>query len=331
MRLLPALFRALMLALALMLAVPAAADTLRPGYLELTETDAQRWRLVWQLPVLPDTDPAVRPILPTGCAFAGEAERNVSAVAVVRRAAVTCAATIAGGRIGLSGLEQTQTDVIVRVAPRGGPVQTLRLTPAQPSAIIAAQPGRWQVAGSYFIIGTQHIVFGYDHLLFVLAFVLLLDGVWRIAAAVTAFTIAHSITLAGSILGVVGLPSAPVESVIALSILFLATEILKKQPGAPRLSERVPWIVAFVFGLLHGFGFAGALSEIGLPEGEVPMALLAFNLGVEAGQIAIVLAGAALLTLLRRFAPRLEPATIRVATYAIGITAGIWFVERLLG
>lgn len=321
----------LALMLALVAAFPVAADTLRPGYIEWTETSAQRWRLVWQLPVQPDTDATIRPTLPTICSFTGDTERNISAAAVISRAEVTCSADVAGASIGLRGLEQTQTDVIVRIAPLGGPVQTLRLTPAQPTTVIAAQPGRWQVAGSYFRLGIGHIVLGYDHLLFVLAFVLLLDGVWRIAAAVTAFTIAHSITLAGSILGVVGLPAAPVESVIALSILFLATEILKKQPGAPRLSERAPWIVAFAFGLLHGFGFAGALSEIGLPEDEVPMALLAFNLGVEAGQIAIVLTGAALLTLLRRFAARLEPETIRAAAYAIGITAGIWFVERLLG
>ena len=319
------------LILALVAALPAAADTLRPGYLAFTQADAQRWRLVWQLPVQSEMAPAIRPLLPAGCAFAGNIERNISPAAVISNADVTCADNVAGGRIGLRGLEQLQTDAIVRVVPLSGPVQTLRLTPAKPTAIIAARPGRWQVADSYFIIGVQHIVFGYDHLLFVLAFVLLLDGVWRIAAAVTAFTIAHSVTLAGSILGVVGLPSAPVESVIALSILFLATEILKKDPRAPRLSERAPWIVAFAFGLLHGFGFAGALSEIGLPDGEVPMALLAFNLGVEAGQIAIVLAGALLLALLRRFVPRLEPVTIRAAAYAIGITAGIWFVERLLG
>ncbi|NJS15376.1 MAG: HupE/UreJ family protein [Sphingopyxis sp.] len=192
-------------------------------------------------------------------------------------------------------------------------------------------PERWQVAASYFVIGIEHIVFGYDHLLFVLCFVLLLRGVWRIAGAVTAFTIAHSLTLVGTTLGLMGLPSAPVESVIALSILFLAVEVLKKQPHAPRLSERAPWVVAFGFGLLHGFGFAGALGEIGLPEGEVPMALFAFNLGVEAGQIAIVLAGVALLALVRRYAARLEAHVIRWMAYGIGITAGIWFVERLLG
>ena len=321
----------LALLLAFWSALPAAADTLRPAYIEFTEVRAQQWRLVWKLPVQADLTPDARPLLPPGCSIVGEAERSLSATALVSRARVRCARDVAGQRIGMTGLDRAVTDVIVRVAPLDRAVQTLRLTPAAPAATIAARAGRWQVAGSYFIIGVEHIIFGYDHLLFVLAFVLLLDGVWRIAAAVTAFTLAHSVTLVGATLGYMGLPSAPVESVIALSIMFLAVEILKKQPGAPRLSERAPWIVAFGFGLLHGFGFAGALSEIGLPEGEVPMALFAFNLGVEAGQIVIVLAGAAALALLRLFAQRFEPQLIRIAAYAIGIIAGVWFVERTLG
>jgi hydrogenase/urease accessory protein HupE len=310
---------------------PAAADTLRPGYAEFTQVTADEWRLVWRLPVQADLSPQLRPVLPRGCAILQAPQLQVASNARVSRARVRCAGAVAGDRIGMRGLELAQTDIIVRVAPKGRPVQTLRLTPAQPMATIAARPGRWQVAASYFRIGIDHIVFGYDHLLFVLAFVLLLDGVWRIAAAVTAFTVAHSVTLVGTTLGVMGLPSAPVESVIALSIMFLAVEILKKTPGAPRLSERAPWIVAFGFGLLHGFGFAGALNAIGLPEGEVPMALFAFNLGVEAGQIAIVLAGAALLALVRRFAARLEPALVRASAYAIGIISGVWFVARTLG
>ena len=137
---------------------------------------------------------------------------------------------------------------------------------------------------------------GYDHLLFVVALVLLLSGFWTVVKAVTAFTVAHSLTLVGTTLGLIGLPQQPVESVIALSILFLAVEVAKRKPDEPRLSERAPWIVAFAFGLLHGFGFAGALKEIGLPESDVPTALLTFNLGVEAGQLAIVAATARLLS-----------------------------------
>jgi hypothetical protein len=136
--------------------------------------------------------------------------------------------------------------------------------------------------------------------------------------------------LIGTTLGFLGLPQKPVESVIALSILFLAVEIVKKQPGRPRLSERVPWVVAFGFGLLHGFGFAGALSELGLPESDVPTALLTFNLGVEAGQLMIAAGTAAAIALIQRFAaPMLGPA-FKVSAYAIGITAAFWFIERTL-
>lgn len=319
------------LLLSLGLAAPLAADTLRPAYVELTQADATDWRLVWKLPVQADLSPDLRPILPAGCAIGGPVIRERGAAALIARAPVRCTRAVAGGRIGFSGLTQAQTDVIVRVAPLGRPVQTLRLTPAAPTALIAARPGRWAVAHSYFVIGVDHILFGYDHLLFVLCFVLLLRGVRRIVAAVTAFTLAHSVTLIGTTLGSMHLPSAPVESVIALSILFLAVEVLKRDPAAPRLSERAPWIVAFGFGLLHGFGFAGALGEIGLPEGEVPMALFAFNLGVEAGQVAVVLVAAMTLALLRRWAAKWERPVVRAAAYGIGMVAGVWFIERLLG
>jgi hydrogenase/urease accessory protein HupE len=317
--------------LGLTVAAPAAADTLRPGYVEFTQVSAQDWRLTWKLPVQADLTPDIQPVLPANCAMTSAPKRTLSATALLSRVDVSCTASVAGGRIGIAGLNHAQTDVIVRVAPLGRPVQTLRLTPAQPDAFIAARPSRWQVAGSYFAIGINHILSGYDHLLFVLAFVLLLGGVARVAVAVTAFTVAHSVTLVGTTLGYMGLPPEPVESVIALSIMFLAVEILKKRPDVPRLSERAPWIVAFGFGLLHGFGFAGALSEIGLPEGEVPTALLAFNLGVEAGQIAIVAAGAAVMAALRRLAAKLELPFTRAAAYAIGMIAGIWFVERTFG
>ncbi|MBK7163602.1 MAG: HupE/UreJ family protein [Sphingomonadales bacterium] len=163
--------------------------------------------------------------------------------------------------------------------------------------------------------------------MFVVSLVLLLSGAWTIAKAVTAFTVAHSITLIGTTMGLLGLPQRPVEAVIALSILFLAVEIAKKR-GVPRLSERIPWVVAFGFGLLPEIWFRRALQEIGLPESDVPTALLTFNLGVEVGQLAIVLAALGLLYLLRRFAKAIEMPVLKLATYAIGITASFWFVER---
>ena len=166
--------------------------------------------------------------------------------------------------------------------------------------------------------------------MFVLSLVLLLTGGWLISKAVTAFTVAHSITLIATSLDLLSVPRQPVEVCIALSIVFLAVEIVKSRPGTPRLSERIPWAVAFAFGLIHGFGFAGALAEIGLPEGEVPMALFAFNLGVEAGQLLIVAAGLILLALIRRIAiARLSQARVAMA-YAIGSITAFWVIERTL-
>jgi hydrogenase/urease accessory protein HupE len=150
-----------------------------------------------------------------------------------------------------------------------------------------------------------------------------------VIAAATAFTLAHSITLAGTTLGLFGLPQAPVEASIALSIVFLAVEIVKARPGEPRLSERLPWVIAFLFGLLHGFGFAGALREIGLPETDVPVALLTFNLGVEAGQLLIIAATIASLAALAQFAPKARRPVVIVSTYLIGALASFWFIERI--
>jgi hydrogenase/urease accessory protein HupE len=254
----------------------------------------------------------------------------MAAMAVISTFKVLCREDVAGKTVGLSNLTTARTDVLVRVAPLDRPVQVMRLTAAQPHTEIAAKPDRWQVAWTYFVIGVEHIVFGYDHLLFVVALVLLLSGFRTIALAITSFTIAHSITLIGTTLGFLGLPQKPVEAIIALSIVFLAVEIIKKKDGEPRLSERIPWVVAFAFGLLHGFGFAGALADIGLPESDVPMALLTFNIGVEAGQLLIVAATMLVLIALRRRRPQWARTAIQLSTYAIGSVAAMWLIERVL-
>lgn len=309
---------------------PAYGDELRPGYLEFTQQGASAWRLVWKAPMRGGVQPETQPMLPEGCTVKGEPERTLGDLAVISTVAVICKGEVAGGLIGLSHFGASQTDVLVRIAPLGRPVQALRLTAAEPMVTIAKRPESLQVAKTYFVIGTEHIVLGYDHLLFVVALVLLLGRLWPVIKAATAFTVAHSITLVGTTLGFLGLPQRPVEAMIALSIVFVAVEIAKRRDGERRLSERVPWIVAFLFGLLHGFGFAGALMEIGLPESDVPTALLTFNLGVEAGQIMIVCAVAAALRLIAVLRPAaLQPAT-RIATYAIGSIACMWLFERTL-
>ena len=320
----------LALLLAFLAATPANADELRPGYLELTQQDAHHWKLVWKAPVLGGLATHARPLIPPQCKQS-QPQARLEGAAVVAESELTCSKDLAGSKVGLEGMDAAFTDALVRVAPLGRPVQAARLTPGNANFTVAAVPDRWDVARSYFVLGVEHILTGYDHLLFVVALVLLLGRLGVVVRAATAFTVAHSLTLIGTTLGLIGLAQAPVEALIALSIVFLAVEVVKQDPAAPRLSERIPWVVAFGFGLIHGFGFAGALREIGLPEGDVPTALLTFNLGVEGGQLIIIALTLGVIAAVRRFARPAQRPVRLAASYAIGITASFWFLQRLVG
>jgi hydrogenase/urease accessory protein HupE len=309
------------------LAGPAKADELRPGYLEITQKDARVWHVQLKAPVKGGLAASAAPVMPGFCK-AGPPTQRVQDGSLYADWRYDCAQPLVGAKVGLSGLDKTVTDALVRIAPLGRPVQAARLTSTAPMTIVAARAGPTQVAGTYFVLGIEHILSGYDHLLFVLSLVLLLGGGWVVARTVTAFTIAHSITLAGATLGFFGVSQRPVEICIALSIVFLAVEVVKRDPLKPRLSERIPWVVAFLFGLLHGFGFAGALAEIGMPEGEVPVALLTFNLGVEAGQLAIVVIALAVLALIARVSVPALTMFRRAAVYPIGSIAAFWMIAR---
>jgi hydrogenase/urease accessory protein HupE len=212
---------------------------------------------------------------------------------------------LAGTRVTIDGLSSTFTDVLARVTLADLAPQSSLLKPEKPSFIIARNPGGWEVAKTYSRLGIEHILGGIDHLLFVLALLILVKGTRRLIATVTAFTLAHSLTLAGATLGFVHVPGPPVEASIALSIVFVAAEIIHSRQGRKGLTERFPRIVAFTFGLLHGFGFAGALSEVGLPQSAIPTALLFFNVGVEIGQLLFIASVLAVLALSRRFLSRL--------------------------
>jgi hydrogenase/urease accessory protein HupE len=217
----------------------------------------------------------------------------------------------------------------VRVQRSDGTTQVARLTPAAATFVVEAQPDALEVAATYFRLGVEHILTGLDHLLFVLALLILVKGVKRLIATVTAFTLAHSLTLAGATLGLVHVPQPPVEACIALSIVFVAAEILRRREG---VTARLPWVIAFIFGLLHGFGFAGALSEVGLPQNAIPIALLFFNLGVEAGQLlfigAVLTAVATGHLLLRSHSLALPRWAWRIPPYAIGTLATFWVIDR---
>ncbi len=306
----------------------AKADELRPAYIEMTEQAPGQWSLLWKASTSSRLGQSGEVVIPENCAVEGARRREFAGSNILTRLELRCDGPVQGQTIGLKGLELSTTDALVRIAPIDAAMQTVRLTPDQPSATLAQPSAISNVAATYTILGIEHILMGFDHLFFVLALVLLLRGGWLVAKTVTAFTVAHSLTLVGTTLGLLSLPSQPVESVIALSIIFLAVEVVKAKPDDRRLSERFPWIVAFLFGLLHGFGFAGALAEIGLPEGDVPLALLTFNLGVEIGQLVIVGAALAVLHGLRRYRDHwLHPAKTAMA-YSIGIIATYWFIER---
>ena len=244
---------------------------------------------------------------------------------------------IAGQIVSIEGLSATATDVLVRVESLGGATQTERLSPTKTAFVVQTAPGAWEVAATYLRLGIEHILVGFDHLLFVLALVILVRDWRRVAITVTAFTVAHSFTLAAATLGFVNVPGPPVEAAIALSIAVVAVEIVNARRGKLSLTARRPWLVAFGFGLLHGLGFAGALAEVGLPHHAIPVALLFFNLGVEVGQLAFVAAVLNTGWLLRRAASvRFQPALIQrkvdgidvAAAYGIGAVATCWLIER---
>jgi hydrogenase/urease accessory protein HupE len=314
----------------LWLAGPGHAHELRPAYLELNEKSPGVFDGFWKVPASGNRRLALYARLPAFCEINGEPVRSFDGMAFVERWTAACSKPLRGHEISIDGLNATFTDVLLRIAFTDGTVEVARLVPDAPSYLVKGSQTGFEAAWSYFILGVQHILEGIDHLFFVLALLLLVHD-WRgLVKAVTAFTVAHSITLTGATLGYFSLPQPPVEAVIALSIVFVAREIVRSQHGITSLSERVPWLMAFVFGLLHGFGFAGALQEVGLPQADVPLALLSFNLGVEAGQLLFVTAVLALGALLKRLHP-MRPALVRLAlAYAIGATAMAWFIERVV-
>jgi hydrogenase/urease accessory protein HupE len=310
---------------------PAAAHEVRPAFLQIREAGGDAYDILWKTPAQGDMRLALDVVLPDGCESVSEPTTVLLDGAVIARWRELCSGGLLGQTIGVDALARTLTDTIVRFEPLEGRALTLRLTPDQPSAMLPMRQTWSAVAQTYFVIGVEHILLGFDHLLFVLALLLLVREPLRLLGAVTAFTAAHTLTLAATTFDVIRLPSAPVEAAIALSIAFLAAEILRARAGRPSLTQARPWIAAFGFGLLHGFGFAGALREVGLPEDAVAPALLFFNLGVEAGQIAFVLAAWVVLWLLARV--RLQaPAPVQLApSYAIGVIACFWFIERTYG
>jgi hydrogenase/urease accessory protein HupE len=314
------------------------ADEIRPGYLELRQTAPDTYTMLFKIPALgDDTRLAIYVNLPVGTKDLTAPRARFNGGTYSERRSISRSGGLTGQAISIEGLSSTSTDVLVRIESLGGATQTERLSPTKTSFVVQSAPGASEVAATYLRLGIEHILFGFDHLLFVLALVILIGNWRRVALTVTAFTIAHSITLAAATLGLVDVPRPPVEAAIALSIVLVAVEIVNARHGNPSLAASWPWVVAFCFGLLHGFGFAGALAEVGLPHHAIPVALLFFNVGVEIGQLIFVAAVLTVGGLLRRaIALYLEPPLVQrtvnrldvTAAYAIGIVAAYWLMER---
>jgi len=305
------------------------ADEIRPGYLELNSTDGTVYSIKWKVPMKGDMVLSLKPVLPDSCTERTPPSAMATGGAMITRWSISCTGGIAEGRIRIDGLENTMTDVLVRIVHQDGMTQMVRLTPGETSFVVAAETTSLEVIKVYTALGIEHILLGVDHLLFVFALLLIVNGWRRLIGTITAFTLAHSITLFAATLGWVHVPQAPVEAVIALSILFLATEIIHNRQGRPGMAKRFPWLVAFIFGLLHGFGFAGALAEIGLPEQSIPLALLFFNVGVELGQLLFVAAVVSAGWVLRKLvAEKTLQGSEVAASYLIGSLSAYWVIER---
>jgi len=317
----------------------AQAHDLRPAYLAITESTPDVYAVHWKAPALGDRRLAIYPRLRDSAVEASERQGAFLSDAYVERWTVRAPAGLAGETITIDGLPDSRTDVLVRIERLNGETSTTRLTPASPSFEVPAAQGWQQVAAAYLWLGVEHILFGIDHLIFVFALILLVRGWKRICLTVTAFTVAHSITLGAATLGYLSVPGPPVEAAIALSIVLVAVEIVNVGRGQESLSARIPWLIAFAFGLLHGLGFAGALSEVGLPSHAIPVALLFFNVGVELGQLLFIAAVMALFAILRPLWIRVvrpdaswsHPLPLVGAAYCIGGVASFWLIERVYG
>jgi hydrogenase/urease accessory protein HupE len=309
----------------------AQAHDSRPAYLEINETAPGRYEVLWRTPI----NAGMR--LPVVLKFPDDT-RNISApslkeftgLLLERRWIDAGNNGLAGKRIEFVGLQATITDVLVRVQALDGAHTTTLVHPSQPWVEIASSQGIAGVAAAYLMHGFEHIMFGTDHLLFVLGLMLMVRDRWMLLKTITAFTLAHSITLAAATLGYVHVPSPPLEAGIALSIMFVGVEVLRSWRGETSLTLRQPWLVAFAFGLVHGLGFASGLISLGLPPGDIPVALLMFNVGVEAGQVSFV----ALVLLLVRCFELLKihwPRPVRmVPAYVVGSVGAFWTIDRIV-
>jgi len=305
------------------------AHRLQPAYLEINEQSSGKFSILWKRPFIGSRPMNIYPQLPSSCQNITEPVIQTLASGAVERWIVSCGSSgMVNETVVIDGLPATQTDTLLRIQLIDGSVHTTVLRPDSPSFLIPEKASKSMVAVSYLVLGMKHILGGFDHLLFVLGLLLIVKSTMLLIKTITSFTLAHSVTLAMATLGFVHVPQAPVEAVIALSIIFLATEIVKQHKGETGLTTKAPWLVALCFGLLHGFGFAGALTEVGLPQTDIPLALLFFNVGVEVGQLMFVAVALFVIWMIKKMKLSWPVWVEQAPAYAIGSLAAFWFIQR---
>jgi hydrogenase/urease accessory protein HupE len=312
----------------LALAGPAAAHEARPGFLELRETGPGTYSFLWKKPSGGEVEILIAPVMPEACRVSGQ--QRLTPGALIVRGTLSCPGGIQGKTIAIDGLQSTFTDVIVRLHHADGRLESHLLKPVNTTVTLGAVTTAWQRSGAYLRLGIDHILLGVDHLLFVLGLLLIVGDRWMLLKTITSFTLAHSVTLAIATLGFASAPLPPLNAAIALSILFLGPEIVRKRRGQSSFTIRHPWVVAFAFGLLHGFGFASGLTTMGLPQAEIPLALLVFNIGVEIGQVFFVALIAALERAFQTLEIRWPELARALPGYAVGSLGGYWTIQRTI-
>ena len=310
----------------------AQAHELRPAYLEVNEVaPGHQYEVSWRTPINAGVQ------LPVALKFPDDAQdratpsvKEFSGQRLERRLIDAGQNGLAGKRIEFVGLQATITDVLVRVQALDGTHATTLVHPSQPWVEVATAQGIADIAAAYLVQGVEHILFGTDHLLFVLGLMLMVRNGWMLLKTITAFTVAHSITLAGAALGYVHVPAPPLNAAIALSIMFVGVEVLRSWRGETSLTLRQPWLVAFAFGLVHGLGFASGLASLGLPQRDIPAALLLFNVGVEIGQLSFVGFTLLLLRSFRQLEIRWPQPVLAMPAYAVGSLGAFWTIDRVV-
>jgi len=313
----------------LSISVKSWSHEIRPAFLQIIQTSETTYEVFWKVPSMGDAVPKIHPVFSPFFTIEELKRPNKIPGSVIYSYKIYSEETLQGKVLTIDGLNKTLIDALVTVTYLNGEKVTMMLQPDKDSSVIPGETSTYDVIKTYTKLGIEHILLGIDHLLFVLALIIITRGKWKILKTITAFTLAHSITLSLAALGYVNFPTPPVEAVIALSIVFLAVEIIKNLNGKQTLTSKKPWLVAFTFGLLHGFGFAGALTNIGLPQQDIPFALAFFNVGVEIGQIAFVIVVLAIIKLLS-FKKDWSIFTKKIPAYVIGSLASFWMIERVL-